>query len=191
MTNHFARLMAAGVLFAAATGLSGTALAGEFPRADALERSLQGTWTGALQYRDYQSNKLFGLDVTTQIAVGPDKVTITRLSAFDDGPKTGFVYITSVSLFDADGSHVTTATFRKGRAVEVSTDEARVTAYTDDRHWTIVYHVRDMDDDKPADIRVTQTRNGDDLLAVKDVKPAGAPDTAYQFRNQTRLTVKP
>ena len=44
------------------------------------------------------------------------------------------------------------------------------------------------DDDKPARLRVTETRDGDALLAVKEVLPAAATDGKWRFRNQTRLT---
>ena len=161
------------------------------PSPEVLQRSLQGRWTGALQYRDYQSNSPFELPVVTQFSAAPDGVTLTRLSAFDDGPKTGTVYITTVSLFDAKTGQVMTATFRKGRAVEVWTDAVRNTAYRDAEHWTLVYAQRGSDNDKPADIRVTETRDGDSLLSLKEVKPAGAPDSAWAFRNQTRLQRQP
>ena len=108
------------------------------PTPDALERNLSGTWVGALEYRDYQSGKKFELPMTTRIDVGADGATVTRVSAFDDGPKTGTVYITTVSLFDAKTSRTTYAVFRKGRAVETVTDDAVVRGYKDAQHWTVV-----------------------------------------------------
>jgi hypothetical protein len=84
----------------------------------ALERTLEGHWRGALEYRDYQSNQAFELPMDTAIANGPDGVTVTRVTSFDDGPKAGLVYITTVSLFDATGGQATSGMFRKGRAVD-------------------------------------------------------------------------
>lgn len=161
--------------------------AADQPKTDALERALAGHWRGALEYRDYQSNRKFELPMDTRISTGPDNATLTRLTAYDEGPKTGVVHITTVSLFDATGSKATSATFRKGRAVERWTDEARVTAWQDATHWTVVYQHTGTDDDKPAEIRLTQTLDGDVLTALKEVKPVGAPDSAFAFRNQTRL----
>lgn len=166
------------------------AKAGETSNPDKLEQSLKGSWRGALEYRDYQSGTKFELPMTTQIDVSPDNATVTRLSAFDDGPKTGLVYISTISLFDANGSRSTNAIFRKGRAVEVWTDDAQVSSYKDALHWTIVYQRKGNDGDKPAEIRVTQTLNGNELTALKEVKPVGAPDREYLFRNNTRLTRK-
>ena len=163
------------------------ARAADSPKPDALERSLAGHWRGALEYRDYQSNQTFELPMDTRISTGPDNATLTRLTGFDDGPKTGTVWITSVSLFDATGSKATSASFRKGRAVESWTDDARVTTWQDTTHWTEVYQHTGTDDNKPADIRLTQTLVGDVLTTLKEVKPAGAPDSAFAFRNQTRL----
>ena len=49
----------------------------------------------------------FKLPVGTIVSLGPDAATLTRLSSFDDGPQTGVVHITTVSLFDPAGSSVT------------------------------------------------------------------------------------
>ncbi len=49
---------------------------------------------------------------------------------------------------------------------------------------------RRQDDNRPADIRITQTRRGAELTALKEVKPVDAPDSAYAFRNQTVLRLQ-
>lgn len=161
------------------------------PTAVDLERGLAGHWRGVLQYRDYQSDRLLDLSMRSQIQVGPDQVTITRLSSFDDGPVTGWVHITTVSLFDAASGKVSSAMFRKGRAVESWTEDAQVLQYQDDQHWTLVYQQLGQDNRQPALIRVTQTRDGATLTSRKDVKAPDAPDSAFALRNQTRLTRQP
>ena len=170
-------------------GFTGAGHAADAPSPGTLERGLAGRWTGALEYRDYQSNRSFKLPLNTSLSTGADGATMTRLSSFDDGPKTGVVTITTVSLFDANGM-LTSAMFRKGRAVEMWSEAARVSAYENATHWTLVYHRRGQDDDKAADIRITQTRRGAELTALKEVKPVDAPDSAYVFRNQTVLTLQ-
>ena len=162
----------------------------EFPRADKLEISLKGAWRGALEYRDYQSGNKFELPMTAQIEVGLDNATITRVSTFDDGPVTGMVYITTMSLFDKTASKVTNAVFRKSRAVDMWIDDAKVTAYQDASHWAIVYQHVGIDNEKPAEVRITQTLIGDTLITLKEVKPVGAADKDYLFRNQVRLVRK-
>ena len=165
--------------------------AAENPTPEALERGLVGTWAGALAYRDYQSNARFELPVNTRIELGPDGATFTRLSRFDDGPKTGFVHITTVSLFDKGGAGVTHASFRKDRAVEMWREEVRVLTHSGPQDWTLVYHRRGTDGSQPADIRITQTRRGDGLTSLKEVKAPDQPDSAYGFRNETLLKRMP
>lgn len=155
-----------------------------------LESGLAGRWSGALEYRDYQSNRSFKLPVVTVIGIGPDAATLTRLSSFDDGPQTGIVHTTTVSLFDKTGSSVTSAMFRKGRAVETWTEAVRISAYQDALNWVLVYQRRGQDGNSAADIRITQTRRGAELTALKEVKTIDAPDSAYALRNQTVLTLQ-
>jgi hypothetical protein len=82
-----------------------------------LRLSLVGRWSGALGYRDYQSNRLFEIPVTTTIEALPDGLTLIRRSLFDDGPDKP-VWITTVSLDDRAAATVTSAAFRAGRPVE-------------------------------------------------------------------------
>lgn len=158
------------------------------PSAAALERGLAGRWQGSLGYRDYQSNQMFELPVTTEIRALPDGATILRTSSFDDGPKTGLVWITTASLYDAKAGTVTSATLRKGRPVTLSTEAQAVAAYADARHWTIVATEDGSDDDKPALLRITEVRDGDRLVATKEVSPRGDGQAPrWQFRNRLTL----
>ncbi len=184
-------VLAIALMLAANTVTAATIVKGEeIPRADKLEIGLKGAWRGALEYRDYQSGNKFELPMTAQIEVGMDNATITRVSTFDDGPVTGMVYITTVSLFDKTASQVTNAVFRKSHTVDMWIDDARVAAYQDGSHWTIVYQHVGIDNEKPAEVRITQTRIGDTLITLKEVKPVGAADKDYLFRNQVRLVRK-
>ena len=156
------------------------------PSPAALDAGLAGKWQGALGYRDYQSNRLEEIPVATEIRALPDGVTVVRISAFNDGPKAGTVYITSVGLHDAATSQVTSATFRKGRAVETETETLAVDAFADATHWTLRSEAEASDDNKPARLRVTTVRDGDTLVATKDVRPLDGGGE-WQFRNRTRL----
>lgn len=184
-----ARRLAAPLLLILALLMPVSAAAGpqDRPTATALRLGLAGQWSGALGYRDYQTNRLFEIPVTTTLTTPGDGVTLVRQSLFDDGPDKP-VWITTVSLDDPAAGTSTAARFRAGNAPELSTDTVRVTAFTDATHWTVTYSRTGEDDDQPADIRVTETRDGDTLLEVKEVRPAGADDGAWRFRNQTRLT---
>lgn len=173
----------------AAAGASGpdNAVQATAPSAAALQHSLAGRWAGALGYRDYQSDRLFEIPVTTTIVSVPDGVTLIRTSLFDDGPGKP-VWITSVELHDEAASSMSSASYRAGRPVELVTERVRVSDWRDDAHWTITFESVAEDDDQPAEIRVTETRDGDSLMSVKTVRPVGADESAWQFRNQTRLT---
>ncbi len=161
-------------------------LAQSQPSPTELRLGLVGRWNGALGYRDYQSDQLFEIPVQTTIATPGDGATLIRQSLFDDGPNKP-VWITSISLDDSEAGTTTGASYRAGRLPELSTDAVTVSAYQDAAHWTLVYTRTGEDDDAPADIRVTETRDGDTLTEIKDVRPVGAGDDAWRFRNQTRL----
>ena len=161
-------------------------MAQDAPSATALRAGLAGSWSGALGYRDYQSNELFEIPVTTTIAMVPDGLTQIRRSLFDDGPDKP-VWITTVSLDDAAAGTVTSASYRAGRAVELSTETVTVATYDDPTHWSIVYARTGRDGDADADIRVTETRDGSNLLEIKEIRPAGSNE-AWAYRNQTRLS---
>ncbi len=174
--------------FATACFLAGPALAQATPSPFDLQAGLAGKWVGALGYRDYQSNKLFELAMKTDIQALPDKATVIRVTAFDDGPKAGLVYITAASLYDTAKSAVSTTTLRKGRTVETSTETVTTFAYADPTHWVVRYEEDGTDDDKPALLRTTETRDGDTVKTIKEVMPKAEAAKGWQFRNQTRLT---
>lgn len=176
------RLVAALLL----TLLAAPVFAQTAPSATELRAGLAGRWTGALGYRDYQTDRLFEIPVITTIEALPDGVTIIRRSLFDDGPANP-VWITSVSLDDPSAGTTTSASYRRGQTPELSTETVRVSAWRDATHWTLIYAETGQDDEAPADIRVTETREGDSLISVKEVRPVGADETAWRFRNQTRL----
>lgn len=152
-----------------------------------LRMGLSGHWSGELGYRDYQTNELFEIPVITTITTPGDGATQVRQSLFDDGPDKP-VWITTVSLDDVVAGTSTSASFRSGNPPELSTETVAVSAFTDATHWTLIYSETGEDDDQPAEIRNTETRDGDSLLEVKEVRPVGADETAWRFRNQTRLT---
>ena len=151
-----------------------------------LQAGLAGQWQGALGYRDYRTDKPEEIPVVTEIRSIADGITLVSVSTYDDGPRVGSVYITSVQQI-ADGK-ATTVSSRKGRPMELSTDTLTVTRYVDATRWTIVASRDGTDDDKPAKLRTTETRDGDTLLAIKEVLPASVTDGKWRYRNQRRLT---
>ena len=156
-------------------------------------QSLVGEWRGKLEYREYQADKWFGLPVKVSVRDGGDGVTLIRTADFDDGPKTGIVRITSVSLLD--GVSETTATFRKGRKPELATAALTLGgASKDATHWTLVETVSQTtegqsatDDNRPATIRLTTVRDGGKLVTLKEVDFADDAKAEWLVRNRTTL----
>ena len=156
------------------------------PTVAELHRSLEGQWSGALGYRDYQSNKLFELPVRTTIENVPDGATQIRRSVYDEGAGQALVWIVSLLQFTKDG-FIASSIMRAGRDPEMIREVGELKRYAGPTDWVIVYRRTGTDDDKPAEIRVTETLEGAQLLSVKEVRPAGDASAPWAFRNQVRL----
>ena len=152
----------------------------------AARQSLVGQWRGKLEYRDYQADKWFGLPVKVTVRDGGDGVTLIRVSDFDDGPTTGNVRITSVSLLD--GATETSATFRKGRKPELATATLTLGPVSQDAtHWTLIETANATDDNRPATLRITTMLLGDTLMALKEVDFTDDQTVTWLVRNRTML----
>ena len=149
--------------------------------------SLAGEWNAQLQYRDYQSGEWQGIPFKTSIAMVSDGVTQIRTSAYDDGPKTGTVWITSVSLLAKDGTTEYTGTYRAGRPAEHEQARLRLEAGTDAAHWVLVSETQGQDDDRPARIREVTTRTGDRVTTEKQVDFTDDAKEEWLVRNRTVL----
>lgn len=155
-------------------------------------QSLVGSWRGKLEYRDYQANRWFGLPVKVEIKDGGDGVTLIRTADYDDGPATGIVRIITVSMIATDGREETSATFRKGRAVELSTANTMLEpGSTTSDNWTMVETIVGSDDDRPATVRLTTTRTGSRLVTLKEVDFRDDAAVAWLVRNRTTLERSP
>jgi hypothetical protein len=155
----------------------------------AARASLTGNWEGTLEYLDYGANEWFGIPVKTRIEDQGDRSTTIRKSDFDDGPKVGNVRITSVELFDAVAGSVTTGTFRKGKEVSVETYAVRLEGVPRDAmHWTIIEEVKAEDDNRPAMLRLTTTRDGEKVETLKQVDFLDDDKQEWISRNRTKLT---
>ena len=149
-------------------------------------RSLVGQWQGKLEYRDYQADRWFGLPVKVEVRDGGDDVTMIRVADFDDGPQTGIVRITTVAMLADDGKE-TSATFRKGRPVELATARLALTRAAAADDWTMVETVDGRDDDRPATLRLTTTRTPGRLVTLKEVDFSDDSKTEWLVRNRTTL----
>lgn len=180
MPSPLARLLPLMLLIAAAPGPEVTILA--------TRAALAGTWQGKLEYRDYQADRWFGLPVTITIEAVGDGTTLIRKAAFDDGPRVGIVHIVTVGVFDRAKSSENAASFRVGRPVEPVTNALRLSAARDATHWTLVEERDGSDDDRPARIRETTTRDGASLTTLKEVDFSDDAKAEWLVRNRTTLT---
>lgn len=149
--------------------------------------STTGVWNGQLQYLDYSSGEWQGIPVTVSNEVVGDGNTILRRSAFDDGPRVGLVYITSLAMLGKDGVTEYSTGFRAGRTPEVSAYTLTLTAASDAAHWTIRAELDGMDDNRPARIRETTTRDGASMITLKEVDFLDDAGEQWFSRNRTVL----
>lgn len=156
----------------------------------AARASLAGSWVGRLEYLDYTANKWFGIPTKITIEDQGDGATTIRKSDFDDGPKAGNVRITSIELFDSEKGSVNVGTFRKGKTPDISNYIVRLEGpAADATHWTMVEEASAQDDNRPAILRITTTRDGDNLVALKQVDFQDDDKIEWLSRNRTVLTV--
>ena len=159
----------------------------------ALLAATTGQWQGELQYRDYQSNQWQGLPVKVTITAQADGVTIIRTAAFDDGPKTGTVWITTLLQIDPVARSVSYATARRGRAFERGIAQlSQPQPARDATHWVLVETEQRIDGNSQAQVRETTTRDGDSMMTLKEVNPLDDGKDEWLPRNRTVLKlVKP
>ncbi|HCF24063.1 MULTISPECIES: hypothetical protein [unclassified Novosphingobium] len=181
-----AAALAGALLLSLATGAGAENVAPALTVAQA-RASLAGEWNAQLQYRDYQSGEWQGIPFKTTITMVSDGVTQIRTSAYDDGPKAGTVWITSVSLLARDGTTEYSGTYRAGRPAEHEAAKLRLEAGTDAAHWVLVSETQGRDDDRPARIREVTTREGDRVTTEKQVDFTDDAKDEWLVRNRTVL----
>lgn len=150
--------------------------------------STAGAWEGQLQYLDYSSGKWEGIPVTVTVTLEGDRNTLTRRSVFDDGPRVGNVFITGMSMLGADGVTEYNSGFRAGRTPWLEAATLTLAAATDASHWTIIAVREAEDDNRPARIRETTTRDGASLVTLKEVDFLDDAGEEWFSRNRTVLT---
>ncbi len=149
--------------------------------------SMAGAWKGELQYLDYQSGEWQGIPVTVTVTLEGDGNTLSRRAAFDDGPKVGNVYITSLSMLGPDGMTEYSTAFRAGRTPDLGSETLTLASATDAAHWTMLATHDGEDDDRPARIRETTTRDGAKMITLKEVDFLDEPGEQWFSRNRTVL----
>jgi hypothetical protein len=147
-----------------------------------------GRWEGKLEYRDYQADQWFGLPVKVEVRDAGDGVTQIRTADFDDGPKTGIVRISTVSMLLKDGASESSASFRKDRDVTLTTARLALRpGPASATRWTLVAEETATDDNRPARLRETTIRDGDTMVTLKEVDFTDDQTETWLVRNRTTL----
>ena len=152
---------------------------------------LAGRWQGKLEYRDYQAERWFGIPVTIEVELVDDDATLIRKASFDDGDS-GTVYITTISMLAPDGETEYVGSFRADRPAELGSFELRLAETKggetlDATHWTVIAETDGEDDQRPARIRETTTRNGAELVTLKEIDFSDDDKEEWLQRNRTVL----
>ena len=69
----------------------------------------------------------------------------------------------------------------------MTSDAVSVTRFDDATHWAELYTRTGLDDEKPSEITVEVTRDGDTLTTEKRVRNLDDPSKTVRFRNRTVL----
>lgn len=150
---------------------------------DAVLSASVGDWEGQLYYLDYQSGERFGIPMRMTASVTPDGVTLKRdLTYTDPGV---LVHAVNLLTVDRDTGELVEAFFREGRGELFRFDIVSVT-YDGPEQWRVVYEQDGVDDDRPARIRHTMTRNGVSMDSTKEVRFADSGDEFF-LRNGSEL----
>jgi hypothetical protein len=165
-----------------------TAKAADFTPETAL-LSLKGEWKGTLSYRDYKADKWFSLPEHKTSEVLSDGHSLLETAQYDDGPKTGVVYIYTLSGFEPDGKTLKGFSTRKGRSASSDVETVRFGALAPDpAAFVLVFESDAFDDDRPAKIRVTLTYKDNHYTTLKEVNFTDDQKDDWLTRNKSELT---
>lgn len=142
-----------------------------------------GEWEGELYYLDYQSGQRFGIPMRVDAELTPDGATLVRRLTFTD-PGT-LVHAVNLSTIDRDTGELVEAYFREGKG-EMNRYEIVEIDFTDGAEWELVYEQDGTDDERPARIRHTLSRDGNSMTSSKAVRFLDE-DGEYFLRNGTEL----
>ena len=142
-----------------------------------------GTWEGELYYLDYQSGQRFGIPMRVEADITPDGATLIRRLTFTDPGN--LVYAVNITTVDRGYGQLVEAYFREQSAEFL---QAKIVAveYDDDSRWRLVYELDGTDDDRPARIRHTIERSGNQMTSSKEVRFLDQ-ESEFFLRNGTEL----
>lgn len=152
-----------------------------------LTQALVGKWTGVLEYRDYSepagSQKRVELPTWLTIAPGAGGLVLTY--TYDDGPAKILAERENLKLDLSAKTYTIDASV--GVDTEVHTSKIDGVERLKDGRGTLVLLGPGMDNNKPAEIRITWTVRRNLLSWLEEVRPANSSE-AFVFRHRYLLT---
>ena len=143
-----------------------------------------GDWEGELYYLDYQSGQRFGIPMRADADITPDGVTLIRRVTWTDPGN--LVYAVNLVTIDRDTGELVEAFFRDGRGEFLRYDVESVT-YSSESDWQFAYEHDGTDDNRPARIRHTITRDGKRMTSTKSVRFLDDDSDEFFERNGSDL----
>jgi hypothetical protein len=157
------------VILAAASLANQPAIAQNFAPAaqDQIYSVLTGSWTGRLEYRDFQSDRRVALPTWLDVKLSPGGKTLEFVYTYDDGPTKTVTELSTVAIDPVK----------------------RLFTITSDRdHSTDTYEIRGMDALKAGRGTLTLTGTGTENNKPVDVRITVKIDrNLYEFTKETRL----
>jgi len=146
----------------------------------AMLRSLEGSWTGYLEYRDFNTDQIVRLPAKARMDAADNDLVLSRSLVFTD--PTYDVETSDVVMIEGDG--LTEVSVEADGPVTTSYRIVERT-YRTSRDWELVLEREGTDNGQPAGIRLTQVMLGRTFTSTRDVLTEGA--TEYLFRNRIRV----
>ena len=154
--------------------------------AQTILRASAGAWSGELYYLDYQSGQRVAIPMEVEAELTPDGSTLIRRLTFTDPGQ--LVHAVSLTTIDVETGELVEAYFREGTAesLRYTVEKQRINSLT---NWQIVYEHDGTDGGRPARIRHTMTRDGNEMKSTKEVRFLDG-DAKFFLRNGTDLVLE-
>lgn len=146
-------------------------------------KASEGIWEGELYYLDYRSDKRFGIPMRIDAEMTPDGATLVRRLTFTDPGS--LVHAVNLLTVERDSGELVEAFFRE-RSGELLRYSIVAAEYVSETQWRVIYEQDGTDDDRPARIRHTMTRDGELMTSSKEVRFQGE-EGKFLLRNGTKV----
>jgi hypothetical protein len=152
------------------------------PTLAAIHSALLGSWTGTLQYRDYQSDQLVSLPTWLDVTSADNNRSLIFHYTYDDGPDK-IVHETSLVRLDLDKNTFTVSsedgkesdTYQMSGADKLSASGL----------GTLTMTGSGMDNKKKVDVRITLRLDRNSYSYLRETR---LPDESFQMRDAYTFT---